>query len=138
MPKKSTIKKKLSRKEQRDLDIEIGFLEGVVKRDPAFIDALRILGDDYTRRGKFSEGLKVDEQLSRLRPDDPLTYYNLACSYSLVGRYELAITSLDRAITLGYRDFQWLSRDPDLRDLRKHPAYRRIRDKVRMLKVPSR
>jgi len=68
MPKKSTLRKKPTRQEQRDLDVEITFMEGIVRRDPEYVEALQILGDDYTRRGEFAEGLKVDEQLARLRP----------------------------------------------------------------------
>ena len=68
MPEKSLVKKKLTREEERDLDVKISFMEGVVKRDPGYVEALQILGDDYTRRGKFVAGLKVDEQLSQLRP----------------------------------------------------------------------
>ena len=48
MPKKVASRKSLTRQEKRDLDIEIGFLEGVVDRDPSFVDALQLLGDDYT------------------------------------------------------------------------------------------
>src|ERR1043165_7077740 len=64
MPKKAPVRKKLNRQEKRDLDIEIGFLEGLVKRDPGYVDALQILGDDYTKRGKFTLGLKIDQRLA--------------------------------------------------------------------------
>ena len=135
MPEKTGAKKKtLSREEQRELDIKIGFMEGVVKRDPGYVEALQILGDDYTRRGKFVSGLKVDEQLSQLRPADPLVQYNLACSYSLTGNFNQALAALERALNLGYRDFNWLSQDPDLSDLRMHPLYKNIRAKVRQMK----
>ena len=71
MPKKVSLGRKLTPRQRRDLDIEIGFMEGVVQRDPRFVEALQILGDDYTRRGKFDAGLRVDERLARLRPHDP-------------------------------------------------------------------
>ena len=64
MPKKP--RSRLTRKEQRDLDVEIGFLEGVVQRDPKYVEALQVLGDNYTKRGKFVEGMQIDERLSRL------------------------------------------------------------------------
>jgi tetratricopeptide (TPR) repeat protein len=133
MPEKSCAKAKLSRQQQRELDVKIGFMEGVVKRDPGYVEALQILGDDYTRRGKYAAGLKVDQQLSSLRPDDPLVQYNLACSYSLIGNFNLAIAALEKAINLGYRDFKWLAQDPDLSDLRRHPLYQTIRAKVRKM-----
>jgi tetratricopeptide (TPR) repeat protein len=131
MPQKTSVRKKLSRDEERELDIKIGFMEGVIRRDPRFIEALQILGDDYTKRGRFVAGLKVDEQLSQLRPEDPLVQYNLACSYSLTGDFHQAVTALERAIDLGYRDFKWLARDPDLGDLREHPLYKQLRAKLR-------
>jgi hypothetical protein len=135
MPEKSCARKKLTREEERDLDVKIVFMEGVVKRDPGFVEALQILGDDYTRRGRFVAGLKVDEQLSQLRPDDPLVQYNLACSYSLTGNFNQSIAALERALSLGYRDFKWLEEDPDLNDLRRHPLYKNILTKVRRLRA---
>jgi len=135
MPEKSSAKKKMKRRETRDLDIKIEFMEGIVRRDPKYIEALQLLCDHYTQRGKFEDGLKVDEQLSRLEPGNPLVFYNLACSYSLTGEVDLAASALDRALALGYRDFKWLAKDPDLRTLRKDPRYRDIEDKIRKMKV---
>ena len=135
MPQKSSSRKKLTRREQRDLDIEIEFIEGVVGRDPEYVDALQILGDNYTRRGRFVEGLKVDEQLARLRPDDALAHYNLDCSYSLTEQFESAAVALSKALDLGYRDFKWMAQDPDLAKLRKHRLYRRIRARLKAMEV---
>ena len=122
----------------RDLDVEISFLEGIIRRDADYIEALQILGDAYTRRGAFSNGLKVDEQLAQLCPEDALVHYNLACSYSLTDHIEQAGTSLERALELGYRDFKWIVTDPDLRNLRRHSSYRKIRAKLRELKLQAR
>ena len=135
MPDKSSAKKKMTRKETRDLDVKIDFMEGIVRRDPHYIEALQLLGDHYTQRGRFQHGLKVDEKLSRLEPRNPLVFYNLACSYSLTGEVDLAASALGKALALGYRDFKWLAKDPDLRTLRKHPLYRDIEDKIRKMKV---
>jgi tetratricopeptide (TPR) repeat protein len=128
----------MTRQELRDLDLEISFLEGVVRRSPGYVEALQLLGDDYTRRGRFSEGLNVDERLSRLRPDDSLVHYNLACSYSLTSQIEFAVEALESAINLGYRDFKWMNQDPDLKNLRQHAEYKRIRAKVRAIQVQTR
>ena len=137
MPKKSCQKRCLTNREAQDLDVEIGFIEGVVKRDPQYVDALQILGDNYTRRGRFTDGLKIDIDLSRLCPDDPLVHYNLACSYALTRQPEASIAALERALDLGYQDVKWIRRDPDLRGVRRHPLYRRIRERLRVLGVKS-
>jgi tetratricopeptide (TPR) repeat protein len=118
----------------RDLDIKIGFFEGLVRRDPDFVDALQLLGDHYTQRGRINEGLRVDERLARLEPKNPIIFYNLACSYSLTENFAGALLALERAIKLGYRDFQWLAKDPDLKNFRAHPSYRVFKEKIRRLK----
>ncbi len=136
MPEKSCAKcKRLSRKDVRELDVKITFMEGIIRRDPRYIEALQILGDHYTQRGRFEFSLKVDKKLSRLEPQNPLVFYNLACSYSLNSEFVAAVAALEKALTLGYRDFKWLARDPDLRKLRKHPGYRHIEDKIRKMRV---
>ena len=116
-------KSKLSRQERRNLDIEINFLEGVLKRDRNYVEALQLLGDDYTRRGRYKDGLKVDRDLARLCPDDPLVHYNLACSFSLTAEFRKAVKSLRKAIDCGYRDFEHLRRDEDLAPLREQLIY---------------
>lgn len=139
MLKKSlSSRKKLTRQERRDLEVEITFLQGIVRRDPAYVEALQILGDAHTRRGEYNDGLKIDEQLAQLRPTDAIVHYNLACSYSLTGFIEPALISLGKAIELGYRDFKWLAVDPDLRNIRRTSLYRKIRAKIRELKMSAR
>ena len=64
-----------------------------------------------------------------------MVQYNLACSYSLVGQYEQAVSALDQAIDRGYTDFRWLSEDPDLEALRSQPEYKKIRAKVKAIKA---
>ena len=130
MPKKPQ-PRKLTREDKRNLDVEIGFIEGVVRKDPDYVEALQILGDDYTKRGRFEDGLKIDEQLARLRPHDSTVLYNLACSYSLTGQVEDACNALQRALAAGYKDFKWLAQDPDLEALRQHPLYEQVRVKIK-------
>ena len=138
MPTKNNSRKKVNRAEQRDLDTKIEFMEGILRRDPAYVDALQLLGDHYTQRGRFVDGLQVDEQLARLMPDSPIVFYNLACSYSLTDNFEYAFHALNRALELGYRDFAWLVKDPDLKKLRTQPGYEEMKEKIRRLKNDAR
>jgi len=128
--KKNPTDEKLSLQQERDLDIEIQFLEGVIKRDRNYVEALQLLGDNYTRRGRFRDGLKVDNRLARLCPSDPLVHYNLACSYSLTGEFRRSYNSLKKALQYGYGDFNWLRQDPDLEPLRGQPIYARIEEEL--------
>ena len=127
-------RERLTRREKRELDIEIGFLEGLVRRDPTWIEALQLLAEDYTRRGRYRDGLRIDQRLAQLRPGDPTILYNLACSYSLVGDQEKAYETLCQALDHGYRDFRWLAEDPDLEAFRRHPLYQRLKRRIRRLR----
>jgi Flp pilus assembly protein TadD len=124
---KGSDKSKLTRRQQRDLDIEIKFLEGLIRRDPDYADALQLLGLDYTQRGCYTLSLRIDRRLARLRPDDPTVLYNLACSCSRNGRIKEAATSLIKAIHCGFDDMRILLRDPDLENLRDHPLFLQVR-----------
>ena len=50
----------------------------------------------------------------------------------------LGETAKARAIELGYRDFKWLAKDPDLKKLRAQPAYEDIKEKIRRFKTKER
>ena len=128
----------MDRAEQRDLDTKIEFIEGLIRRDPDYVDALQILGDHYTQRGRITEGLQVDERLARLEPQNPMVFYNLACSYSLAEEIDRAAAALEKALQLGYRDFAWLAKDPDLKKFRAHTAFDDLKAKIRQLKTKSR
>jgi adenylate cyclase len=129
----STSQRKLGRRQVRDLEIEIGFLEALLRRDPAQVEVLQILGDDYSDSGRYADGLRVDEQLVTLRPADCNIRFNFACSLALTGNLDRACEELERSFDLGYRDVRWLKEDPDLAALRKHPGFRRIRERIRTL-----
>ena len=134
MAENDTKRKKLTPTDRRDLDVRIEFIEGLVRRDPGYVDAWQLLGDHYTQRGRYTEGLEVDERLARLDPDNALVFYNLACSYSLTDQFDRAAAALKGAFELGYRDFNWLARDPDLRKLRKHPLFQEVVEAMRQFK----
>src|SRR5277367_2781061 len=130
--------RRLNRVVQRELDVKIQFMEGIVRRDPDYVDALQLLGDHYTQRGRFDEGLNVDERLARLEPKNPLVFYNLACSYSLTDQFDRTAQALEKAVALGYQDFEWLAKDPDLKKFRQQPAYREILKKIGWRKIKVR
>jgi tetratricopeptide (TPR) repeat protein len=114
---------------REDLDFEISFYEQLLKKSPDFTNALIALGDAYTRSGRYEEGLKIDQRLVELMPDDPTVYYNLACSYSLLKMAEPSLSALKKAIHLGYHDFVFIEKDPDLQFIREDPRYKELLSK---------
>ena len=111
---------------REDLDFEISFYEKLLKKNPDFVNALIALAEAYTRIGRYKEGLKIDQRLVELKPDDPIVHYNLACSYSLLKMADPSLSALGKAIHLGYRDFAFIEKDPDLTFIRKDPRYREL------------
>jgi tetratricopeptide (TPR) repeat protein len=115
-----------NKKEIAKLDFEIKFYEGILKLRPNFVQALVALGDAYTKRGLFEKGLDIDKRLIRIRPEDTLAWYNLACSYSLVNNVDAGLDALNQAIMLGYEDFSFMEKDKDLDNLKKDSRYQNL------------
>ena len=100
-------------------NFEIKFYEDILEKRPNFTNVLSSLGDAYTSKGFYHEGLAVDQRLVKLKPEDPIVYYNLACSLSLVGRLKESLGGLRKAVLFGYDDFKYIMKDPDLKDVRE-------------------
>ena len=112
--------------DQSQLDFEIDFFNGSLERKPDYVDCLRVLGNNLTLKGRYTQGLGIDKRLVQLRPHDPLAHYNLACSYALLKRADLALRSLRKAVELGYRDFRYMKEDRDLESIRHDPRFRQL------------
>lgn len=63
----------------------------------------------------------------------PSLYYNIACTYALLGETELALDNLERDFEANYpspgalqRQREWARKDPDLRSLRETARFRRL------------
>lgn len=112
--------------QQSQLDFELDFFEGILSRNPDFVDALRVHGNNLTLKGCFADGLKIDRRIVELRPRDALAHYNLACSLSLLKKVDPALRALRKAIELGYCDFRYLREDTDLDAVRNDPRFRRL------------
>ena len=119
------------RKVTRAMRVELAFLQGLARRRPSDPRILRPLGDLYTTSGRYEEGLRVDLQLSRLCPSDPDVWYNLGCSLALLQRNPDAFQALERAVSLGYDDADWMGRDKDLAGLQDDPKFQGLLARVK-------
>jgi len=118
----------------RRKDFEIKFYESILKECPNFVNVLISLGDSYTRKGFYQEGLAVDIKLAELKPDDPFVRYNLACSLSLLDRPREALKELKRAVLIGYEEFSYMLRDPDLEKVRELTEFKIFFSKLNKLR----
>ncbi len=87
------------------LDFELDFFGRILGSHPDYIDVLRVQGNNLTLKGRYAEGLHIDKRLVQLRPSDPLAHYNLACSFCLVKKSDLALKTLRRGFGTGLPRF---------------------------------
>ena len=115
-----------SAEEERFLQVEVAFLEGVRARLPGHAAVVETLGCLYTEMGRYEDGLRADREMVGLQPHSPLAWYNLACSLSLTGQTDDAFDALGRAIALGYSDADWMQDDEDFKPIRSDPRFARL------------
>jgi tetratricopeptide (TPR) repeat protein len=113
-------------REQTQIDFEIEFLGRILEREPLFVEALRVHADNLAAKGQYGRALQIDRRLVRLAPEDPVVWYNLACSFAVLGMIEPAFSALQKSLELGYRTAVRLRRDPDLKSLRRDPRFTRL------------
>lgn len=121
----------MAESKQHDAAFETEFFESVLRHDPKCSEVVEILGGLYTKQGRVAEGLKMDRKLVRLQPSNATAHYNLACSLALSKRNADAIRSLRQAVELGYRDFEWMSHDPDLQGLKRSRDFEALVDQLK-------
>lgn len=62
----------------------------------------------------------------QVEPDEPQVLYNVACVYALLGEVETAINCLEKSMTHGWGQKQWMASDPDLAPLHGHPRFQAL------------
>ncbi len=105
---------------------EVKFLEGVHARLPMHGAVVETLGCLYTEMGRYQDGLRADRQMVGMEPHSPIAWYNLACSLSLTGQPDEAFAALEKALSLGYNDAEWMVEDEDFKSIRSDPRFARI------------
>ncbi len=74
---------------------------------------------EFDYEGAIEEFLKALE----INPNDIPTHFNLACAYSLTEQKEQAFHHLDRAVALGFKDFEKIDTHDALAYLRIQPEF---------------
>lgn len=132
--------------QSQQIAFEIGFFERLARVDPANVRVLVALAENYSVLGEYEKSLPVDRQLTQLRPEKSVFWYNLACSHARLRDADAAIESLEKAVTLGYDDVIHLIKDPDLKSIRSDPRFpaifrsckkRRLESRLESCRKPS-
>ncbi len=83
----------------------------------------RELGVSAYERGDHDEAVYQWRRWLEADPRDETTWYDLACSYALLGRTELAIAAYERAVDAGWHDAAHAKEDPDLASLQSDARF---------------
>jgi len=80
-------------------------------------------GTELTHAGRAAQGRSEVEKALKQSPEDPLILYATACYEAMWGEKEVALELLKRSAAAGYRNFDYMRRDPDLKALHGEPEY---------------
>jgi serine/threonine protein kinase/Flp pilus assembly protein TadD len=61
-----------------------------------------------------------------LRPGDPNTLYNAACTYGVLGKKVEALETFKKAMEVGYSNLNWAAKDPDLDCLHDDAEFQKL------------
>lgn len=94
-----------------------------IELNPRFAPAYILQGALLKDPEHLDESIHACKKAVLLDPDCVAAYYDLACYYSLQGKREQALASMEMALCKGFSDFAWALKDPDLETLRTYPEF---------------
>lgn len=112
----------------------VGFQFGISAQDsPAKMQELqKKIGDSQTlyESKKYAEAIPLMESILKEYPNVPqlvvMLEYNMACSYSRLGKKEEALNHLEKSVSTGIFNLDHMAKDEDLDAVRKMPRYSEI------------
>lgn len=100
-----------------------------IKKYPVYTEAYANRAVVYMQINKFNKAMDDLKAAEQINPKDPNLHYNYMAWYSLQNQLDRALDSLDDTLTNGFSDYDALRHDPDLKNVRKHPEFRKICEK---------
>jgi tetratricopeptide (TPR) repeat protein len=85
-----------------------------------------LLASYYAQDGRADEAQREAGLAMTLRPNDANVHYNAACVFCNMGKRAEAMAALSKAWKTGFRDADWVRRDPDLAILHGEPEFERL------------
>ena len=116
----------LERVHSKDYDSAISEYNMVIEKYPKYVMAYNDRAAVYVKQGKFDKAREDLDKALAIDPHNPATYYNTAALYSLQNESSQALDYLEKALVLGFKDYDLLRSDPDLKNIRKNPKFREI------------
>jgi TolB-like protein/Tfp pilus assembly protein PilF len=100
--------------------------EAHLREVPEDARARSLLASYYAETGRLEDARREAAMAMTLRPNEPLILYNAACTFCLMNLKAEALDALGKAWRVGYRDSDWVWRDPDLAILYDEPEFEKL------------
>jgi serine/threonine protein kinase/Flp pilus assembly protein TadD len=98
-----------------------------LERVPEDVRARVLLATNLAYYGnEADEAIRHLKTAVALRPNDPNTLYNAACTYGVLGRKPEALETIKKAFAAGYGNTNWAANDSDLSCLHDDSEFRRL------------
>lgn len=130
--------KALSLKKKKQFVESIQFLEFAIDKE-INADLYYEYANVLSSAKRFHEAIKAYEislKLEYKRPE--LVLYNIACAYSLLNEEENTYKYLEKAIQKGYNAFEYIEKDPDLKNIREKSSEWEWKRKIKSFTFPNR
>ena len=88
--------------------------------------ALYLGANALSQLDEREKSMEWAERAMVLEGEEPQVLYNVACVYALLGEAEKAVDCLEKSITHGWGQREWMEHDPDLAPVRGHPRFRAL------------
>ncbi len=76
--------------------------------------------------GRQERAVEFAERAIAVDRDDPMLLYNVACTFSVLGKTDQALDALEHAVEKGWGDRAWIEHDSDLDSIRESPRYKAL------------
>ncbi len=108
--------------------VALGVCERHMEMNPDDPRAATMRAVCLARTGRRDDGLHWARQALAIDPLDAGVRYNVACLYAVEGALDDALTCLEEVVRAGFRNRDWMERDPDLSSLRGLPRFQALMD----------
>jgi serine/threonine protein kinase/tetratricopeptide (TPR) repeat protein len=85
-----------------------------------------LLAGAYAYDNRIEEATREADLAMVLRPSDANVHYNAACVFCTLGKKAEGLAALGRAWKAGFRDPDWVRRDPDVAILHGDPEFEKL------------
>jgi len=93
---------------------------------PEDVRARILLSCNLAYTGESEEAVRHLRTAVALRPGDPNTLFNAACTYGVLGKKAESLETLKKAFAAGYSNRNWAAKDSDLDCLHDDPEFQKL------------